>query len=249
MSPDAKLVYEQGYVVLESVYSADECAEMERILLNAWERDNKRPMGGRFGCVFHPLLKYAPDMAPFYAKPEVVDVMADVLRDDVLLAHSGALLANEERGWCDWHAHLNGNQFNQWYDKPADYGERVERVLANVYLHGSTERTGQLLVHPRKVTDSWQFPHEDRLSEWDGQTVVNCPAGSVVIFDIALFHAARRPTQPGLRFLWGGHYTGKANAVPHREDNWHNGEELTPYREQFPLFASLTELPPAKFRV
>ena len=224
------------------------CARMEALLVDAWQRDNRDTMGGTFGSVFHPLLKHAPDLAPYYARPEVVSVIAEVLDDDVCLAHSGALLADETRQFCGWHMHLNGDQFNRWVPKPPDYGRQVERVLGNVYIHGSNGTTGELLVHPRKVTDSWEQPRGDLSVEWDEQEVLNCPPGSVVIFDTALWHAARSPSRACRRFLWGAHYSRKTDPRPHREDNWHDSPELQAHRDANAAFAALTDVKPAKFR-
>jgi hypothetical protein len=248
MTEQVEEVLEHGYTVLESVYTPTECAEIERILLDSWECDGKRPMGGGFGCVFHPALKYAPELAPFYGRKEVVNVMREVLDDEVCLAHSGALLTNGGRQFCEWHCHLNRDQANGTCEKPAEYGQRVERVLANVYLHGSNGRVGQLLVWKRRVTDNWEPPRPDRQIEWDNQTVVECPPGSVIIFDTTLWHAARPPSEQCLRIIWGGHYTGKTCTVPHREDNWFDSAELESYRRSNAIFASLTELPPATFQ-
>ena len=40
--------------------------------------------------------------------------------------------------------------------KNTDQG--IDRLPCNVYLHGSTVETGEVLVYPRKTTDSWQIP-------------------------------------------------------------------------------------------
>jgi hypothetical protein len=248
MTELARQVYEQGYCVMEGVYSAQECVEMEDVLVDAWRRDERDTMGGVFGSVFHPLLKYAPDMAPFYDRPDVVSVIGEVLQDDVCLAHSGALLADETRQFCGWHVHLNGDQYNRWEPKPDDYGRQVERVLGNVYVHGSNETTGELLVYPRRVTDPWDAPHDELSTEWDDQDVLTCPPGSVVIFDTALWHAARAPSQPCRRFLWGAHYSRMGDPKPHREDNWHDSPEIQAHRAKYETFASLTAEKPAKFR-
>ncbi|HIB89983.1 TPA: hypothetical protein EYO57_22835 [Candidatus Poribacteria bacterium] len=60
-----------------------------------------------------------------------------------------------------------------------------------------------------------------------------------MIFDTALFHAARRPTELGHRYIWGGHYQGKNNLTRHREDNWFQSSVIEQYRKDNPLFASL----------
>ncbi|MBR53528.1 hypothetical protein CMK19_07170 [Candidatus Poribacteria bacterium] len=236
----AQEVFDQGYCVLEGFFDKSSREQIISILHQVWLNANRPSMGGRFGYVLHPVLKFAPDLAPFYAQSEIVKLMAEILQDEVRLAHSGAILCDESRNFCDWHCHLNGSEFNQWYPKK-NTDQRINRLLCNVYLHGSTSETGELLVYPRKTTDSWQIPFENLLSEWEGQSVVTCPPGSAVIFDTALLHAARQPTQAGLRYIWGGHYQGRNNLTPHREDNWYESNQIEQYRQEYPLFGRLTD--------
>ena len=86
MHPRAREVAEQGYTVLPAVYDADECRQIRSILDAAFARraaasEGGQPsMGGTFGCVFHPLLTHAPEMARFYLKEEVLDVIRLVLQ-------------------------------------------------------------------------------------------------------------------------------------------------------------------------
>ncbi|MBT3601659.1 MAG: hypothetical protein HOE48_07445 [Candidatus Latescibacteria bacterium] len=76
------------------------------------------------------------------------------------------------------------------------------------------------------------------------QDVLEFPPGSAVIFDVALWHAARQPTKPGVRYLWGGHYQGMHNLTSHREDNWYAGTEIEKFRSEIPAFAALTSVRP-----
>ena len=64
MHPKVTDLCARGYCVLESVYGKNERRQIRRILTDAWQRASEPPMGGRFGFVMHPLLKYAPEMAP-----------------------------------------------------------------------------------------------------------------------------------------------------------------------------------------
>ena len=237
-------VFDTGYCVLEGFFGQQAREQIVSVLQQVWTDAECPSMGGVFGFVLHPLLKFAPELAPFYAQAEIIDLMAEVLQDEVRLAHSGAILCDETRSFCHWHCHLNGDRFNQWYPKRKNH-HGVDRLLCNVYLHGSDQATGELLVWPRKTTDSWQKAFDDLLNEWNGQAVVACPPGSAVIFDTALFHAARRPTQAGHRYIWGGHYQGKNNLTSHREDNWFESSLIEQYRQDYPLFASLTDIPPS----
>ena len=242
MNQYAQQIFEKGYCVLESLYDENECEAIISILCGVWKREGRPKMGGRFGYILHPALKYVPNLAPFYTKREAIDVMRCVFDDEVRMAHSGALLMDETRDFCMWHAHLNGDKFTRWYPKPEDHRGQVDRVLCNVYLHGSNQDVGQLLVYPRKTAETWERPFSDVEIEWPNQQVLEFPPGSAVIFDVALWHAARRPTKPGIRYLWGGHYQGMSNLAPHREDNWYNGPEIEKYRADIPAFASLTSV-------
>ena len=137
----AQQVYDQGYCLLEGFFSTKSRETIIQILYQVWVNNGKPSMAGQFGYVLHPVLEFAPDLAPFYAQQEIVDLLAEILQDEVRLAHNGAILCNETRRFCDWHCHLNGNQFNQWYPKPENH-QGVDRLLCNVYLHGSNSATG-----------------------------------------------------------------------------------------------------------
>ena len=232
----AREVYEQGFCVLDGVYRADECEEMRKVLDRVWEKRGHPPLTG-FGIGIHPLLQHAPEMAPFFAKGVVIDTIAEVFRDDVRLAHSGARISNEESiEFLGWHYHCG-----DWNLNTSEHRSKVERVLCNVYVDGLSDGVGPLLVYPRKVDDSLTPPYSETNSDWPGQVVVACSLGSAVIFDVRVFHAAKRGKGPGLRHLWGGHYQGWNNLTPHREDNSAEGTEIEMYKKQFPIFRKLVE--------
>ena len=71
----AEEVSEQGYCVIESVYSEQECKQIRTIFKELCHQkggfSNEQPT-----ISFHPLLKLAPEMAPFYAKPILVNLIA-----------------------------------------------------------------------------------------------------------------------------------------------------------------------------
>ena len=116
-------------------------------------------------------------------------------------------------------------------------------MLCNVYVDGSTDENGPLVVFPRRISDPWAPPTapENASGEagWDGAQVVYMPPGSACIFDQALFHCARAPfagSSPVRRYIFGGHYTGWHNRRRHREDNFYQQcEELAPFENEHPL--------------
>ena len=93
----AQQVYDQGYCLLEGFFSTKSRETIIQILYQVWVNNGKPSMAGQFGYVLHPVLEFAPDLAPFYAQQEIVDLLAEILQDEVRLAHNGAILCNETR--------------------------------------------------------------------------------------------------------------------------------------------------------
>ena len=236
-------VLEKGYYILERVYNEQDCREIRAIFQDAWHRTGRPDMGGTFGFVMHPLLKYAPEMARFYANPDVLDTLRDVLDDDARLAHSGGLMSDTSRKFTEWHYHRSDivDEKKVWNLNRDERPSAIERVLGNVYIDGSNDELGPLLLYPRRVDDRLAPPYLDRFSDWPGQTVVYCPPGSMLIFEHSVFHAARCAKLGSTRRLFGGHYQGWNNPAPHREDNYFAGESLLPFKEKYPAFKALIE--------
>jgi hypothetical protein len=235
-------VLEKGYCILESVYSERDCAEMREIFQRAWSAAGRPGQGGTFGFVMHPLLKYAPEMARFYANPVVIDALRDVLQDAPRLAHSGGLMSDATRNFTEWHYHRSDivDEKVVWNLNRAERPNGIERVLGNVYIDGSSDEMGPLLLYPRRAGERLAPPFLDKFSDWPGQVVVHCAPGSMLIFDQSVFHAARSAKAGLTRRIFGGHYQGWNNPAPHREDNLSGGESFLSLKAA-PLFRSLIE--------
>lgn len=233
----AKQVYEQGFCVLESVYDSDEIKETHRLLDGYWHQQGSPTMSG-FGIGIHPLAEKVPAIMPFYGRQIIVDVMKAVLRDEVHLVHVGARLSNEDSEsaiW--WHNHY------AWDSSKITQRDTIERILAGVYTNGSNEEAGNLIAVPRAYNDPINEPLGDSQADWPGQVKVEAPPGSVVIFDTALWHTARRGTEPGIRHLFGAHYQGWSNPTSHPEDNNCNGPEIKTYKRENAALRSLLDAP------
>lgn len=237
-------VLQKGYVVLERVYSERDCRELRTIFNAVWERAGKPGTGNTFGFVMHPVLKYAPELASFYARQEVIDALSDIFQDAPRLAHSGALMSDSSRQFTEWHYHRSDSvEDSAWNPERTDRPAGIERVLGNVYIDGSNDELGPLLLYPRRIDEVLAPPHahSNRNGDWPGQTIVYCPPGSMVIFEQSVWHAARPARVSGLRHLWGGHYQAWSNPAPHREDNHYDGADLQQYKAEYPLFKALVE--------
>lgn len=229
----AQEVYEKGFCVLEAVYTEEEQAGMRKVLDGCWVANGSPAMPG-FGFAIHPLMVKAPGCAPYFANPVVIDAMSEVLQDDVRLMHAGSRISNEDSvEQIGWHEHY------AWDPAGLLGRDKVERILANIYVDGCSEGSGNLIVYPRAMNDPLGEPRGDSNARWPGEIVVDTPPGSVVIFCTALRHTAVRGSRPGFRHLFGGHYQGWNYEKPHREDNPCNVREVERYKEQFLRFRSL----------
>ena len=235
----AEEVSEQGYCVIESVYSELECEQIRTIFKELCHQkggfSNKQPT-----ISFHPLLEWAPEMAPFYAKPILVNLMAKVFDDEVRLAHSGAAIFNNglvSPILSGWH-----NHYSWKVPKTGLQRRNPERVLCNIYVDGTMPDVGPLIVLPRSLNDSIDSQGEAN-AEWTKEKTVSIPPGSAVVFDTTVWHCSRRGHSDGLRHLWGGHYQGWKNPTPHPEDNKAENSTVGAYKNQFPLLKKLLENP------
>src|SRR4029077_15137170 len=97
--------------------------------------------GGTFGFIMHPLLKYAPEIARFYANPTVIAALRDVLQDAPRLAHSGGLMSDSSRKFTRWHYHRSDiiDEKAVWNLNCDERPNGIERVLGNVYIDGSND--------------------------------------------------------------------------------------------------------------
>jgi len=238
----AQQVYDEGFCVLPGVYSDAEVEESHRLLNEHWAQVGSPKLEG-FGMGIHPLAEKVPEMMPLFGKQIVVDVMALVLRDEVHLVHTGARVSNEDSAAAiGWHNHYSWDDEN-WIPASIPGRAKIERILAGVYPQGSNAESGNLVVLPRKFNDPLTQPSEDMTADWDGQILVEAPRGSAVIFDTALWHTARRGTQPGMRHLFGAHYQGWSDARPHVEDNPCDGPQVQVYKQENAALRGLLDGP------
>ncbi|MBA2479432.1 MAG: hypothetical protein H0V44_02120 [Planctomycetes bacterium] len=221
MSPECTDIHERGYVVLERVYDERELTDIHAIMRDAWQRAGAPRPGGHFGFIMHPLFAAAPDMAAYVPRPRVIGLLAELFGEQPRLAHNGGLMSDVSRSFTPWHYHRSDacDDALVWDLARRDRPERITRVLANVYVDGSTPERGELLVSPRRFDDPLAPSDVDRDREWSCQEVVRCAPGSIVVFDQSLFHAARPARTDAPRRIFGGHYQGWSESPPHREDN------------------------------
>ena len=235
----AREVHDHGYCVIESAYDDQECEEM-RAIFDALCVKKGGFSADQPSVGFHPLLELGPEIAPYYAKSVLVDAMAEVLQDDVRLAHSGAAVFDNTLTkpiLTQWHVHYA-------WEIPDEGLQRgnSERILCNIYVDGSSIEVGPLIVLPRQLNES--VDRKDDVSvDWEAQDVVVVPPGAAVIFDTAVWHCSRRGSAKGIRRIWGGHYQGWNNPTPHPEDNTADNSTVNEYRDKMSLLRAMLDGP------
>ena len=235
----AREVAERGYCLIESAYDDKECDQIRTIFKGLCDK-----RGGlsaeQTSMGFHPLLEMGPEMAPFYVKSILVDAMAEVLQDDVRLAHTGAAVfsnAPTQPILTTWHVHY------AWEIPPTGLDrEHPERILAGVYVDGSDREIGPLVVLPRQLNDSLDAKGEGD-AVWEGEEDVVMSPGDAVIFDTALWHCSRRGSGGARRHIWGGHYQGWSNPTPHPEDNTADNPIVNEHKENSPILRAMLDGP------
>ncbi len=240
---------ERGWAVIENVYSNEECEQMRALVDDVWRSsgspvpyDPGEVMLGQgislssAGFVCRELLLHAPSVARFLDREAVLDVVDTVLGPESLIESVAGNLNDETRPFCYWHHHAGGIHAG-YFRARAQYPEpqgAITRLVCVVYLDGLSNVNGEMLVWPRKPEDSASPPFDDfGKTSWEGQDVVHCGDGSLVLLDELTWHAVRPQARLGRRRYIGfyalipGHPT-TSFAVPalacsaERSDRWKN---------------------------
>lgn len=234
-----KQLQEQGFCVLPGFFSAADCRRMRDIMDGYWHAQGRPPLDASdFGFTIHPMMARMPDMAAYLDAPETIAILGDALQDDVRLVHLGARISGPQSApRLPWHNHY------AWDPDGLPRRDRLERLLAGVYVDGTNAESGPLIALPRRVNDPLGAPRGGAHALWPGEVRVEAPPGSVVLFDTALWHTAERGTSDSLRRLWGGHYQGWREQRPHPEDNEVNAPEIAAAKAARPRLAALIDGP------
>jgi hypothetical protein len=228
-------LYENGWTVLPGYFDSSDCVQMRSIMDGYWKSAGSPPLeAGAFGFAIHPMMPRVPEMARFLDVPEAVEILSEALRDEARLVHLGARISGPQSAQrIGWHNHY------AWNEENLPQRDHIERMLTAVYVDGTTPESGCLIAHPRRFNDP-QGANPGSLAN-PAEARVIAPAGSIVIFDTALWHDAERGTGVGLRRLWGTHFQGWSDTRAHPEDNEVDAAEVAAYKRQNPHFRALVE--------
>jgi len=194
---------DESYAVCPGLYGAEEVALLREELARVHrEAGSPVPYGegvtwlsenvelSSTGFVVHKLLGRAAGLSRGLLPAEVVAVARSVLGDDMHLEMVAGVVSDHTRPFFEWHMHVGGIDDERYRrDGLRPRFERAERVSMLVYLDEMNERSGQLLVLPRKITDPIEAPYDVASKRWEGQLAVSGPPGTAVLMEQSTWHA------------------------------------------------------------
>lgn len=248
----AQEILERGFTVFENAYDeawveatrAEILADYEALgSPKLWTRDSEQLAEDVVVCMagltVHGLLPRFPERGKTLLKPEIVQAFRQVLGQDMYMEVAGWVISDKHRPFFDWHIHADG-QDDSYHLKRGFWPkiETAQRMMALLYLDDLDEERGPLLVHPHKIGEPLDPPHDTSLENWEGQVELKVPRGSLVAIEQCTWHAVRKQLGEGPR-IWIC-CTFVAQGAP--RCGWFD-ERLLHYQSDDPLLQSVLPRP------
>lgn len=211
----ARELVEQGFTVFEQAYDNAWVEGMRADIMANYEALGRPPLWSRTaehlaedvvvcmaGLAVHGLLPRFPARANTLLKPDIVEAMRRVLGDDMHLEVVGWVISDKQRPFFNWHIHADGQDDS--YHLRRGYWPKIEapqRLMALLYLDDLDDDHGPLLVHPHRMGDPLDPPHDTSLRDWDGQVELRVRAGTLVVVEQCTWHAVRQQLDDAPR-IW-----------------------------------------------
>jgi hypothetical protein len=208
---------ERGYTVFEGLYAPEWVAgiraDIEAIHAEVgqpacWSPTNQELAPDvnlcAAGLAVRRLLHMRPRWASNIVRPEVVQALRGALGDDMVLEIAGCVVSDRTRPFFGWHTHVGGIEDGE-YRRAGKWPriDRIQRVMTLTYLQDLDEGFGPMLIYPRKVGEPVEPPQDPDAESWEGQVVLDVPAGSLVAVDECTWHAVRPNRRDELRMFVG----------------------------------------------
>lgn len=229
----ARQLIEDSYAVVPGMYGPDKVARIRGSLAQIYARLDAPPMWSKeprwlgdnlevsgTGLVIHKLLSFDPSLHQDMLEPQIVEIIRRALGPDMHLEFAGAVITDRTRPFFKWHNHVGGiddERYRRLGLRPAI--ESIERVAMLVYLDEMGPETGQLLIHPHRISGAARPPGEVEALHWDGEVRVAGPPGTVVMIDQTTWHAALpRTVDDSQRYFFGLWFAASCVAKSARVD-------------------------------
>ena len=181
----------QGWCILAGVISpadvADICGRVEEAVASQGSPENIRGLGSRKG-----LLAFEQSFAPYLADPRILAVTEALFGPHVRISFTTAHISypGNERG--PLHADWPFNQKNAGHI-PAPYPDAIQHLSTLWFLSSFSAETGATIIVPgshRTSNNPTGNIGVDPMASYPGEIRAAGEAGSVLLFDSRLWHAA-----------------------------------------------------------
>jgi ectoine hydroxylase-related dioxygenase (phytanoyl-CoA dioxygenase family) len=199
-SLDAQVAFfeQNGYAMIEKAVSLD-CLERLRAAADA-------AIAARPGVqTIRNLLALAPDFEPMIDSHAGFPLLERLIGDDIQLLAMDLRTCFPNAGNMAWHV-----------DIPF-FSPQVVSLNTALYLDALTPDNGALRVVPGSHKTPFSLPETEHFAQLSGEILVECPAGTMVVFSDCLWHrtgqnATDRPRR-GI-FTYYGHFWHKQCTFP-----------------------------------
>lgn len=211
----AQEILERGFTVFDQAYDQAWVDAVRRDIVThyeglgrpaLWSRDSQQIADDVVICMagltVHGLLPRFPEHSSTLLKPDIVDAFRQVLGEDMHMEVAGWVIADKQRPFFDWHIHAYG--LDDSYFLRRGYWPKIDsaqRVMALLYLDDLEPDHGPLLVHPHRVGDPVDPPHDRGEENWAGQVELGVKRGTLVAIEQCTWHAVRKQLADGPR-IW-----------------------------------------------
>ncbi len=151
------------------------------------------------GLTFFGVLGRAPELASLFVREDVVPILREVLGSELELEQACGVISDESRPFFFWHNHVGGIDGEDFRARAPLAPSRIERLVVTFYATPLDTAHGAMLLHPRAVGDALWPPHPPGRTPWPDATVLDAPAGSIVVLDEATWHAVAPMEASGVR--------------------------------------------------
>lgn len=194
MKSDALInsVRENGFCLIENIIPEDRCADIRERLLAAVERYHSSTSPNRVGFI-PSVINHDQSFAAYLADPRLMKILKPLLGHNLRISFTSVIVNEPGNARGGWHADWPFNQNNAGHI-PAPYPDALFHLTSLWMITPFSQQNGGTLVVPGSHRQLTNPTHSDNGVEIDQEVPsemnVTGPAGSVLLFDSRLWHAA-----------------------------------------------------------
>jgi len=183
---------EQGYLKVEGVLVGEHLREIQRAFDEVWEAEKAPP------CSQHQLLKHQPFIDLIEHAP-ILDRQRAIFGNQVQLLQYDLLRQGPHSAFPE----------RRWHRDFSFAGDRPLAINTILFVDDIGSETGPTRVVPRTHLGEARPSREQLERPLEGEVAVECPAGTAIFINAAIWHTGARNDSDGLRrgiYLYYGYW-------------------------------------------